>query len=457
MPPVSAPPEARDPAKAAFGQPAGLSVIAATELWDRISFHGMQALLVLYMVGQLFLPGHVEHIVGFSRLSGAIQSVTGPLSTRAMASQVFGLYVGLVYFAPVLGGLLGDRVLGRHRTVILGALLMTAGHFCMAFEPSFLLALALLVLGAGCFRGNLSPQVAALYAPDDRRRELGFQIYGAAVNLGAFIAPVASGFLGQAFGWRYGFGFAGFGMLIGLIIYLAGRARLPPDQPRFQATAPAPPLTGEARRRVLILAGLVPIQALFWVAQSQVWNMYNLWVKDHLQLRVGGFLVPVPWLQALDGLAPFILLPPVLAFWRWQARRGREPDLFAKIAIGCFIFGLGTLWLAGAGISTDASGRSPLWWAVVFHFLSNLGWLYFTPTANTLFSRLAPLSLTATLMGVNTLSIFLGSIVSGRLGGFYEVLSPAQFWGMHALIVGFAGVVFLVARPWLSPLLTEPQ
>jgi POT family proton-dependent oligopeptide transporter len=185
-----------------FGHPRGLVVLAGTELWDRISFHGMQALLVLYMVGQLFLPGHIETIVGFKTFRALIEGITGPLSVQALASQIFGIYVGLVYFTPVLGGVLGDRVLGRSRTVTLGALLMTAGHFCMAFDQSFLLAMLLLILGAGCLRGNLMPQVAELYSQEDRRRAVAFQLYGSMINLGAFIAPVVTGALGQAYGWH---------------------------------------------------------------------------------------------------------------------------------------------------------------------------------------------------------------------------------------------------------------
>src|SRR3954469_7711165 len=162
-----------------FGHPRGLLVLAGTELWDRISFHGMQALLTLYMVGQLFTPGHVEKIVGFARFSAIVQGVFGHLTTQGLATQIFGLYVGLVYFTPIFGGALGDRVLGRGRTVALGALLMTAGHFCMAFDQSFLLAMLLLILGAGCLRGNLLPQVGELYSPTDRRRAVAFQVYGA--------------------------------------------------------------------------------------------------------------------------------------------------------------------------------------------------------------------------------------------------------------------------------------
>jgi proton-dependent oligopeptide transporter, POT family len=433
----------RAPARQVFGHPRGLLVLAGTELWDRISFHGMQALLTLYMVGQLFTPGHVEKIAGFQGFRAAVEGVFGHLTPQGLATQVFGLYVGLVYFTPALGGWLGDRVLGRTRAVILGGLLMTAGHFCMAFDQSFLLALLFLIFGAGIFRGNLSPQVGELYPPDDRRRVVGFQLYASMINLGAFIAPLATGALGAAYGWHVGFAFAGFGMMIGLIVYIAGRRELAPDLPQGPRALRAP-LTPDERRIVWRLVALVPVIALFWIAQSQVWNTYNLWVRDHIELQVGSFTVPVPWLQALDGLSPFVCLPPMLLFWRWQAARGREPNEFTKIAIGCFIFGASTLWLGAAQWVTDAHGRTPLMWAVAFHFASNLGWLYFSPTVTALFSRAAPRPVNATMMGVSSLAVFLGSTISGRLGSLYEVVPASQFWALHAALVSLGGVIMLL-------------
>ena len=426
-----------------FGHPRGLVVLAGTELWERISFHGMQALLTLYMVGQLFTPGHVEKIVGFSGFRAVVEGVFGRLTTQGLATQVFGLYVGFVYFTPAIGGWLGDRVLGRKRAVILGGLLMTAGHFCMAFDQSFLLALLFLIFGAGIFRGNMTPQVGEIYPPDDRRRVVGFQLYASMVNLGAFIAPLATGALGAAFGWHVGFAFAGFGMLLGLIIFLSGQSVLTPHLPRATGGKRAR-LTAAERRVVWRLIALVPVATLFWIAQSQVWNTYNLWVRDHIELQVGTFTVPVPWLQSLDGLSPFVCLPPMLLYWRWQASRGREPGEFIKIAIGCFIFAVSTFWLGAAGLVTDAHGRTPLMWAVGFHFASNLGWLYFTPTIMALYSRAAPRSVNATMIGVNNLAVFLGSTISGRLGSLYETLPASQFWALHAALVGLGGVIMLL-------------
>lgn len=360
--------------------PRGLYVLAGTELWERISYHGMQALLVLYMVEQLLLPGHIERIAGFERYRSIVEGVTGPLSTQALAAQTFGLYTGLIYFTPVIGGAIGDRITGRRRAVAAGALLMTAGHFSLAFDRSFLVALLLLILGAGLLRGNLSAQIKSLYADGDRRDADAFQIYYVGINLGAFIAPILTGALAAIYGWHAGFAFAGFGMLVGLAVYLAGARYLPRDPGRLVRVR-REALTADERSRVRWLFALLPFCVGFWIAQSQVWNVYNLWVRDHVELRVGGFSVPVPWLQAMDGLAPIIVMPAFLALWRRQAARGREPDDIAKMAIGCLIFAGGATWLALAPLVSGADGRAPLLWAVAFHLLSNIGWLYFTPIA----------------------------------------------------------------------------
>jgi POT family proton-dependent oligopeptide transporter len=449
-----------EPSAQLFGHPRGLVVLGATELWDRISFHGMQALLTLYMVSQLLLPGHVEHIVGFAAFRAVVERVTGHLTPLALATQIFGLYIGVAYIMPVIGGWIGDRWIGRKAGVTIGALLMTAGHFCMAFDQSFLAALALLILGVGFLRGNLSPQVGELYAPDDRRRDVAFQVYGAMVNLGAFIAPVVTGALAKAISWHAGFAFAGFGMLIGLIVYLAGQRTVVLHAPPRREVARRP-LTSDERRRVALLIAFVPVTAMFWVAQSQVWNTYNLWVRDHLELAVGAFTIPVPWLQSLDGLAPFVCLPPMLMFWRWQAARGREPDSFGKLGIGCLIFAAATFWLAAAGLVTDAAGRTPFLWAVVFHLVSNLGWLYVSPVAAAFYSRASPASLTATLMGINAFAVSLGSMISGRIGGLYETLPASTFWALHAAIVGAGGLIFLalgwrLGRSFSAEALTAP-
>jgi POT family proton-dependent oligopeptide transporter len=436
------------PTRNIFGHPRGLLFLAGTEFWDRISFHGMQAVLVLYMVDQLLRPGHIEQILGFGKFRAALESVTGGLSDQALATQTFGLYIGFTYLTPVIGGYIGDRWIGRRRGVGLGALLMTAGHACMAFDATFLIALALLVSGAGFLRGNLAAQIGMLYPEGDRRRPVGFQIYYSLLNTGIFIAPLVIGTLAVRYDYHLGLGLAGIGMLIGLILYLSGSGAIPTDVPHAARAAPTP-MTPDERRVVATLLLLLPIAVLFWIAQAQIWNTYNLWARDHVDLVVAGFAVPVPWLQALDSFCVVLLLPPLLWLWRRQAAQGREPDELGKLALGCLIFAVAVSWLAFTGPLWPHGATVPLLWVLGFHLFSNIGYLYFAPTAVALVSRVAPARVNAMMIGVYFLSIFAGSTISGRMGGFYETLPPAGFWLLHAGAALTGGVLLLALRGWL--------
>jgi proton-dependent oligopeptide transporter, POT family len=438
-----------------LGHPRGLLFIGGTELWERISFHGMQALLVLYMVEELLLPGHIERIAGFTELRELIQYVTGPLSSQAMASQIFGLYVGLVYLLPVVGGLLGDRVIGRRSAVILGGLLMASGHFCMTFDRSFLIALLLLIVGTAILRGNLTSQVGDLYSPSDNRRETAYQVYYALINLGAFVAPLITGSLAKEYGWHYGFAFAGFGMLIGVVIYISG-GNVIPQQNAPRKRKEKYRLSATERRVIMMLTLLLPALSLFWIAQTQIWNTYNLWVRDHVDLSIHGWTMPVPWLQAVDALSVVVLVYPLLRFWRWQASHGWEPRDITKMGIGCITFGCAIAWLASAQFATGPLGKVPLPWAVAYHFISGVGYLYFAPVVIGVFSRAAPASANAMMIGVYYLSMFAGSVISGRLGGLYETLSPAQFWSIHSAVAIVGGMLFLALSERLSKALFPP-
>ncbi|MBV9215474.1 MAG: MFS transporter, partial [Acidobacteria bacterium] len=216
-----------------LGHPKGLFFLAATEAWERFSFYGMTALVVLYMVNQLLLPAHAEHIAGLAKFRAAMEWVVGPLSTQALASQIYGLYSGFVYFTPLLGGMIADRWIGQRNAVVIGAVSMASGHLAMAFDQTFLLALLLLVVGSGFLKGNISAQVGALYpAADEAQRTRGFVIFSTGINVGAVLGPLLCGLLAQVCGWHYGFGVAAIFMFLGLATYLYGYHYLPARVPR---------------------------------------------------------------------------------------------------------------------------------------------------------------------------------------------------------------------------------
>jgi POT family proton-dependent oligopeptide transporter len=198
-----------------FGHPKGLTFLFTTEMWERFSYYGMRSLLVLYMTKYLLLPGHSGDVRGLLTVKSALEAIFGPLDVQPLSSQIWGFYTALVYFTPIFGGLLADRVLGQRRTVIIGAILMAIGHFMMAVEQLFLFALLALILGNGAFKPNISTQVGGLYAPGDHRRDRAYSIFYVGINVGAFLAPLICGTLGEKVGWHYGFAAAGVGMCIG--------------------------------------------------------------------------------------------------------------------------------------------------------------------------------------------------------------------------------------------------
>lgn len=301
-----------------FGHPRGLGWLSYAEFWERFSYYGMQALLVLYMTHRLLLPEHVDHVVGFAAFRSALEAVYGSLSTQALASVIFGLYAGLVYVTPVAGGLLADRVLGRTRTVVLGASLMAAGHFLMASEYTFLFALACLLLGAGCFKGNLAAQVGTLYAPGDSRSTDGFQIYYLAINIAVLASPLVCGTLGERYGYHWGFGAAGAGMVIGLLIYLKGRAWLPSESAldRNTQSKALMPLSSNDRRRLFVMMALLPVLGAALVGNFQVFNAYLLWAQKNFDLEVFGFTMQVTWLLSLGSVIVLASIAGTVLFWR---------------------------------------------------------------------------------------------------------------------------------------------
>src|SRR5436305_2064439 len=274
-----------------FGEPIGLAYLAFTEAWERFSYYGMTALLVLYMSQALFTPTHIGQIAGFASFRAGLESVFGKMSTLALASQVYGLYTGFVYFTPVFGGLVADRLIGRRNAVMVGAILMSAGHVAMAFDASFLLAILLLITGCGLLKGNISTQVGELYAEDDSTgRTRGFAIFSMGINVGAVAGPLACGLLAQIYGWHAGFGLAGVLMLLGLATYIAGFRHLPEPTRRVPAATVAS--EGGEARIVVALFVVMAITVFQSVAFFQNANIGLVWIDRYVDLNVLGFHVP---------------------------------------------------------------------------------------------------------------------------------------------------------------------
>jgi POT family proton-dependent oligopeptide transporter len=403
----------------------------------------MTALLVLYMVNQLLLPGHIEHIAGFAGFRGAIESITGPLSTQALASQIFGLYAGFVYFTPVLGGMVADRFIGQRNAVVLGALLMSGGHLAMAFDQSFLVALLLLVTGCGLLKGNISAQVGALYPVEEESdRTRGFAIFSMAINFGAITGPLLCGLLALRYGWHAGFGAAAVLMLAGLVTYLAGYRHLPAQVAR-RAVEPAAPLSREDWGTIMALLAVMAITIFQSIAYYQVGNVAAVWIQDHVDLGIGGWMVPVPWFQSVDPTFSVVGVP--LLFWLWgrQQARGAEPPDLGKIGTGAWIAAASNLVLVIASL-VGGSARVGLVWPLVYCAGLGIAFLYYWPTLLALVSRAAPPSVNATMMGVAFLTLFIGNNIIGWIGGFYERMSPASFWAMHAAIAAMGGILVLL-------------
>jgi len=440
-----------------MGHPSGLFYIVFTEAWERFSFYGMQALLVLYMATYLLQAGTIEAVVGFSTLRSVIESIFGQLSSQALTSQIFGIYIGLVYLMPVFGGYLGDRVIGRTRAVLIGAFLMALGHFLMASEAAFLFALMFLVAGSGLLKGNLAAQVGGLYKSEDSRRNSAFAIYNVAINIGATIAPLICGTLGELYGWHYGFGAAGLGMLVGIVIYIRGRRFLPADRLATAANSGKSKLLPGDRFKILAISVLVLISTLFWTAQTQVWNTYPLWVRARVDREVLGQLMPITWFQSIDAGAVLLFAPIILWFWRRKAIRSEAvSDQVRKIAFGFLVYAIAFSWLA-TGESVAAPGQVAIFWPVVFHLILAIGFLYVGPIVMSLISRSAPASVSAMMMSSYYLSIFLGSILSGWMGRFYEVYAPATFWFIHASLVGSGCLILLVTRKVFFEAALQPR
>jgi proton-dependent oligopeptide transporter, POT family len=493
-----------------FRHPPGLFILFFTEMWERFSYYGMRGLLKLYMVNYLFITirqslqgkaydgtgdpalvwgwqtiqkllpaaGNVSECVGekVRELTTNQAGMTVEAATKIAeqsctvgpaASYLYGAYTALVYLTPLFGGLIADRLFGQRRTVVVGGILMAIGHFIMAFENQFFLALLFLIIGNGAFKPNISTQVGNLYAKDDPRRDGAFTIFYMGINLGAFLTNLVCGTLAAVYGWHYGFGAAGVGMCLGLIIYLAGQKYLAPDnmmkakaKGEEKAADKGPPaaeqshpLTGEEWKRVGALVGLCALNVVFWAVYEQQGNTMQTWADTKtVWPTVFGFTIPSTWFQSFNPFFIFLLAPVLDMFWAWQKKKGTEPTSVTKMAIGCFLLGGSFIFMiAGNKLIGDAGGaKGSLFWPVACTLILTVGELYLSPIGLSLVTKVSPVRIVSMMMGMWFLSSFFGNFLSGVIGALYEgrTLNAQQFFMLlTGLGIATGLAIFAFNRP----------
>jgi POT family proton-dependent oligopeptide transporter len=443
-----------------LGHPKGLAVLFGTELWERFNYYGMRALLVLYMVKYLFLPGHIETIAGYGAIKAALESLFGPLEAQPLASQIYGFYTGFVYLTPFFGGMIADKVLGQRRSVYLGSILMAAGEFMLMKDALFFPALFIIILGNGLFKPNISTQVGGLYAPGDHRRDRAYSIFYVGINLGAFMAPLIAGTLGEQVDWHLGFAAAGVGMLIGLIVYAAGQRHLPPDELSKAKAAHKDhkPLAREEWKAIGALLILTMLITFFWATYEQSGNTMSLWADDNTDrvIHILGFNweIPVTWFQSVNPIMIFAFTPAVIWLWARQTRKGTEPSTIYKMAIGCLLVGAANLLMAGAAVLAGP-GKASWLWIVLYNAVLTLGELYLSPVGLSLVSKVAPARVVSAMMGIWFMANFMGNLLEGYLGSFWSRMDKPDFFLMIAAIAVVAGLAIGAFNRPLKPILGE--
>ncbi len=468
-----------------FGHPRGLATLYFTEMWERFSFYGMRALLILFMTASVERGG-----LGFS---------------DAKSGAIYGLYASMVYMTNLPGGWIADRILGQRKSVLYGGIIIACGHFCMAMPgiTFFYLGLGLIVIGTGLLKPNVSTMVGALYAPEDNRRDAGFSIFYMGINLGAFLSPLVCGYVGEKINWHYGFGLAGIGMTIGLIQYLMGAKYL-----GTVGLNPAPAESTEdaakLKRNFLIAAGIVaalavlttilPVTAqglsdaggvlllvvtfatfawliffadatplerkrfvvifvlflaasLFWSAFEQAGSTLNLFAERSTAKVILGFEYPASWFQSVNSLF-IITLAPVLG-WFWIRLGKLEPSSPAKFSLGLIFVGLGFLVMVGGGLAAANGVQVSSIYLWICYLLHTIGELCLSPVGLSAMTKLAPVRFVGLMMGIWFLATAVGNYIGGRLASLYGSFGVPSLFG---IVAAFCIALGLVLASMVNPM-----
>jgi POT family proton-dependent oligopeptide transporter len=417
------------------GHPRGLSTLFFTEMWERFSYYGMKAILVLYLVAPVARGG----------LAYAV----------AKATLIAGFYNMGVYLLSLPGGWVADRFLGARRTVLYGGILIACGHFSMAYPSVMTLyaGMGLIILGTGLLKPNISTMVGALYSRDDERRDAGFSIFYMGINIGAMVAPLICGYLGQRVNWHYGFGAAGVGMTLGLIQYVLGRKRLgnvgarPEGRKTASTRAPRVPFTAGEKKQIAVIGILFLFSVIFWMAFEQASTSLNLFSDQLTRNSIFGLEFPSSWFQSVNSIF-IIALAPVFS-WLWIRLGKRQPSSPAKFALGLLFAGLGFFVIAWASSFTSGGRVSPLWLTTVY-LLHTVGELCLSPVGLSTTTKLAPARIVGFMMGVWFVSIALGNFAAGWVAGFFQAGSEAALVSLFlkiAFVTTGAAAILILLTP----------
>ena len=420
-----------------LGHPRGLFLLFATEAWERVQYYGMRAFLVLYLVDRV-------HGLGWS---------------DGRALSFYGWYTGLCYLSTVAGGWVADRFIGQRRAVVIGGTLMMAGQFLCALkqQPLLYAGAALLIIGNGLFKANVSTMVGQLYRPGDARRDAAFTIFYMGINLGAAVGPLICGTLAEKVDWSLGFTSAGLGMGLGVGIFALLRGRLLPDEvgaaprerPRTDATRSGARLTREERDRVLVIVVITVFVSFFWAGYEQGGGLMNLFTARSLDRQLLGHEIPTTWFQAVNPLFIFTLGP--LFAWGWPrlAASGRDPSTGRKMALGLLALAVSFVLLFLAARRAETVGKAGMQWMVGAYFFQTAGELVLSPVGLSMVSKLAPARYASVLMGVWFLSNAAGNKLAGSIGALAEGHGDSTVFLGIAVGSAAAGVILFALGPLL--------
>jgi POT family proton-dependent oligopeptide transporter len=453
-----------------FGHPRGLTWLFTTEMWERFSYYGMRAILILYLTNFLLLPGVSEHVIGYHAIKHLFETLFNggrPLDVQPFSSLIYGNYTAFVYLTPFFGGLIADRWIGQRYSVIIGGVTMAIAQFVLMAPNLLFIGLLLLIIGNGFFKPNISTQVGNLYKPGDSRVDRAYSIFYVGINVGAALSPIICGsWLGENYGYHWGFFAAGIGMIIGQIIYIFALRTLPPDRvARVKSqTETKKPLTAQDWKAVIALILLCIPTTLFWATYEQQGNTMNLWAQDFTDRRlIPGLIdwqIPVTLFQSFNPVMIFLFTPLVVYFWGRQSKRNKEPSTVVKMAVGNALLSLSFLVMA-AGAFTMTGGHASWLWLLGFFVIITFGELYLSPIGLALVARVAPAQILSMMMGLWFITSFTGNQLQGFIGSFFSEMNKTNFF---LLCAGLGMVAALVTwafdrplRPILEPKSVKPE